>query len=198
MATKQEQTDQAQQRLLYAGFEVLKLKGVKALTAAQIAEAAGVSKGGFFHHFPKIEDYYLFMLDQLIQGMETQIFKQKPASLVEFLQVSVQSALDMIDETPEMMTAIYYFIDFSRFNEDYTQRLRHLVKASLDKWVHDLEGFFPQGLSEEKKTYFVYLLDIYFSGLSTHYLVLKDQDFYVKISEQFIGMIVNYLEESQP
>ena len=62
MVAKKIQAEQAKLKLLEAAFEVLKLKGVKSLTAAQIVESAGLSKGGFFHHFPKIEDFYIYIL----------------------------------------------------------------------------------------------------------------------------------------
>jgi len=197
MATKQQQTEQAQEKLLYAGFEVLKLKGVKGLTAAQIAEAAGVSKGGFFHHFPKIEDFYLYMLDQMIQMMDSQIFGKKPKTLLEFLELSTETCLDMMDQTPEIMTAIYYFIDFSRFNPTYTEKLQNLVKAGLGKWVNDLSAYVPAGMSEEKRLHLVYILDIFYSGLGTHYLVLKDRALYQQIAGTFIQMVINYTEEGQ-
>ncbi|MBT6661783.1 MAG: TetR/AcrR family transcriptional regulator [Nitrospina sp.] len=196
MVTKIIQTEQTREKLFLAGFQVLKEKGVKGLTASQIAGAAGVSKAGFFHHFPKIEDFFLYLLDQMVQMIEAQVFQAKPTTMVEFLETSASTTLKMMDETPEFMIAIYYFIDFSRFNETYTIRLQKILKSSYKKWVDDLSGYFPPNFPEEKKEILVYLLDAFLAGLGTQYLVLQDRELYLKISVEFINMIMNFIEGS--
>ncbi|MDX2471078.1 MAG: TetR/AcrR family transcriptional regulator [SAR324 cluster bacterium] len=196
MVAKKLQSEQTKGLLLHAGFQVMKEKGIKSLTAAQISTAAGVSKSGFFHHFPTIDDYYLYMLEQMMQMIETQIFEEKPATMKEFLEVSMETTLNLTDEMPEFMTIIYFFIDFSRFNPIYLTRLQGYIKASLEKWVEDMSQYFPPDYPQAKKETFVAILDIFFSGIGTQYLILQDRDLCQKISKEFISMILNYFEGS--
>ena len=197
MVAKKLQSEQTKQLLLNAGFQVMKEKGFKSLTAAQIATAAGVSKGGFFHHFPTIDDYYLYMLDQMMQMIETQILQEKPATMKEFLEVSMEATLKLTDEMPEFMTIIYFFIDFARFNPSYLTRLQGFIKVSLAKWVKDLEKYFPPDFPPEKQEIFVAMVDIFFSGIGTQYLILQDKTLYRTVAAEFIVMVLNYFEEKQ-
>lgn len=190
------QTEQTRQQILAGGFQCLKEKGIKGLTAAQIAKAAGISKSGFFHHFPKIDDFFLYMLDQMIQMLDIQVQQANPKTMVELLKTSFDTTLKMLDEIPEFMVAIYYFIDYSRFNKTYNLRLQKFLKVSIEKWTNDFSNFFPPDFSEEKKATYVCLVDVFFSGLGTQYLILQDKELFIKISNEFINLITNNLEGS--
>ncbi|MCP4298589.1 MAG: TetR/AcrR family transcriptional regulator [Proteobacteria bacterium] len=194
MVAKKIQGEQTKEKLLGAAFEVLKTKGVKSLTASQIVEAAGISKGGFFHHFSTIEDFNLYMLDQIIRMFESQLFEVEHENLRGFLEHSMHASMQMIEETPEILSIIYHFIDLGRFNPIYMPRLQNLMKMELNKMSTDMSGYFPKDLPEEKRMKVVYMLDIYFAGLGTHYMVLKDKDLYLDITRDFITMIINYVE----
>ena len=196
MVTKQVQAEQTKMKLLEAGFSLLRAKGFSSLSAAQITKEAGLSKGGFFHHFPTIEDYYLFMLDQIIQMFTFGMVETKPATLVEFLDFSTEMALDMMDAAPEIMIAINYFVDFARFNPAYAKRLQTLTKAGLQKWTDDLAEYFPPQFPEQKRLYFTYIVDMYFAGLGTHFLVFKDKELYRAITKEFTRIIINYVNGS--
>ncbi len=131
------------------------------------------------------------------QMFDTQVKQEQPKTLVGFLENSANTTLKMMDETPEFMIAIYYFIDFSRFNETYTIRLQNLVMNSSKEWVDDLSGYLPHNFPEERKEILVYMLDAFFTRLGTQYLILQDQELYLKISTEFINMIVNFIEGNQ-
>ena len=75
-------------------------------------------------------------------------------------------------------------------------RLEKILKSSYKKWVDDLSGYFPPNFPEEKKEILVYLLDAFLAGLGTQYLVLQDRELYLKISVEFINMIMNFIEGS--
>lgn len=47
----------AREKLLMAGFAVIREKGYAAMRVEDICEQAGLTKGGFFHHFKGKEDY---------------------------------------------------------------------------------------------------------------------------------------------
>lgn len=48
---RKKQPEQVRRALLDAASEIVTTKGITALTIAAVAEAAGVTKGGLFHHF---------------------------------------------------------------------------------------------------------------------------------------------------
>jgi TetR/AcrR family transcriptional repressor of nem operon len=51
-----EDIPETKRKLLNAGIELMRMKGFNATSVAEICEAAGTTKGGFFHYFPSKED----------------------------------------------------------------------------------------------------------------------------------------------
>jgi AcrR family transcriptional regulator len=63
----------ARDRILDAAERLLVSEGLAGLSVESVATAAGVSKGGFFHHFKTKDAMLLAMLDRLIETVEGQI-----------------------------------------------------------------------------------------------------------------------------
>ena len=194
MVTKKLQSEQTKFKILEAAFKLLKESGVNSLTANGITKAAKISKGGFFHHFPQIEDFYLFMFDSIIISMGDEMLNTKFKDIESLLNNSMELTFDMIDESPEIFTVIFYFFDLSRFNPNYSERLKQVIEKSIDKWTNDLSEYFPADFSDERKKVFAYMIDIFFAGLGTHYLSLKNKEHYKKISKEFIRMLSNTIQ----
>ena len=191
MVSKKEQTEQTQLQILESAFVLLKEKGIKGLTAAQIAKQAGISKSGFFHHFPKISDFFFFMMGYMFHMIEAQATESRPQTLRELLESYSATTLKMLDESPEFINAINHFIDYSRIDEEYSKRMRHFMETSIRHWVESFSSFKHQDLTEEQMTTMVYMVDAFFLGLSNQYIIMQDKQLYKNISNQFINMILN-------
>ncbi|MDH5560518.1 MAG: TetR/AcrR family transcriptional regulator [Deltaproteobacteria bacterium] len=194
MVAQRQKTKQTKERLLSAAFELLKSESCNGLTASKITTAAGISKGGLFHHFSTIEDFYLHMLDSIIQSFDVELKHEQPESLEDFLSKSLEFTFDMMDANPEIMVFIYYFIDLSRFNPSYAAKIREIMEAGFDRWKTDFARYWPPGISQERQDGMIYLIDMYFAGLSTHYMIFGNKDRYKAITREFIAMLGNYLK----
>ena len=193
MATQQQKTEETRSRLLQAAFELLKTAPFSALTASKITTAAGLSKGALFHHFSQIEDFYLYMLDSIIQTFDGAIQANSATSFEIFLQTSMEITFEMVENSPEVFTAIYSFLDLARFKPRYAQKVRAILEAEMEKWKNDLALYFPPGFSQKRQEGILYLIDMYFSGLGTHYLVLKNKARYKAITQEFITMLSRHI-----
>ena len=197
MATQLQKTEKTRQRLLQAAFTLLQTETVADLTANKITQAAGISKGGFFHHFPQIEEFYLYMLDAILQSFEAEMVQQKSSNLEDFLQSSVEFTFEMIDNTPELFAAIYSFIDQARLKPNYAGKVKAILESGLQKWTIDLAQYFPAGFSRKRQEAIIYLIDIYFAGLGTHYLILNNKERYRAITSEFITMLTNHIKGAE-
>jgi TetR/AcrR family transcriptional repressor of nem operon len=68
MATAIETRHESKTRLLEAALQVIRAKGYSATRVEDICEAAGLTKGSFFHHFSSKEDLALAAAEFWIEG----------------------------------------------------------------------------------------------------------------------------------
>lgn len=72
MKAKSESTEKTRQNLLQAATNVIRTKGYAATTVDDLCAYAGVTKGGFFHHFKSKEDLAIQATDyfaKMAQGL---------------------------------------------------------------------------------------------------------------------------------
>lgn len=190
MTRRQQQAEQTKQRLLEAAYTIVREHGIQSLSANRIIEVAGVSKGGFFHHFPQIEDLYLHMLDSMMHQLDEDLAPAKFDSFHDYIRTSTDYMIHLLDETPETITILFHFLGQSRHNEAYRQRLRTIIETAIANWARQIAGYFDPPLSEERLQAVIRLTDIYFNGFSLHYLVLGDRQTYARLSDDFADAII--------
>ena len=188
-------SQQTKQKILLAAFALLKENGVKSLSAANIAKNAGISKSSFFHHFNQIEDFYLYILDSIIAYFNQQAEQHQFDNLEQFIRFSTRFVFDFIDQSPEVFTAVHSFLDQFRNSPETMKHFVHMVEQNIAKWSGDLAHFFPKDFDKQRIERLSYLLDIFVIGLSNHYIIMNNRSRYEQVSEDFIAMMLSYLEQ---
>jgi len=69
----QQRAQETRARILSAAEERFALEGYDATGVAEICQAAGVSKGAFYHHFTTKQDVFLELLANWLEGMDKQL-----------------------------------------------------------------------------------------------------------------------------
>lgn len=64
---------QTRERILRAAAEQFTRLGYEATSVDEICFAAGVSKGAFYHHFPSKQALFLALLQEWVQGLESNL-----------------------------------------------------------------------------------------------------------------------------
>lgn len=194
MNTRQQQAEQTKQRILAAAYQIMRDEGIHTLSSLKIIDVAGISKGGFFHHFPQIEDLYLYMLDHLIQQFDAQFAPNEFNDFREFMRAMTAYTMQLLEQSPETVTTLFYFFSQGHHKPAYQQQLNALLDAAFARWAADIAHYFEPPLSATQQSHIVRLLDMYFYGLSFHYLVLGDKALYQNISEELAEMLIVYTE----
>ncbi len=192
--TRQQQAEQTKQRILAAAYQIVREEGIHTLSSPKIIEVAGISKGGFFHHFPQIEDLYLYMLDQLIQQFDADLAPQTFSDFREFIRSTTDYTIQLLEQAPETITTLFYFFSQGHHKPAYQQQIKTLLETAFARWAADIAHYFEPALTETQQNHIVRLLDMYFYGLSFHYLVLGDKTLYRNISDELADMLIGFIE----
>lgn len=65
--------EETRSRILEAALECFAQNGYDSTGVAEICERAGVTKGGFYHHFPSKQTLFLELLEQWLVGVDVQL-----------------------------------------------------------------------------------------------------------------------------
>jgi len=71
--TTQQRGEETRQRILDEALEAFARYGYDATGVAEICRRAGITKGGFYHHFPSKQAVFLEMLEQWLGGIDAQL-----------------------------------------------------------------------------------------------------------------------------
>jgi AcrR family transcriptional regulator len=194
MNVKKQQAELTKKELLAAAYKIIREEGILKLSANRIAAVANVSKGGFFHHFPHMEDLYLYLLDSLIQQFDEDINPNQYTDIREYMNISTEYMFSVLDHSPEIITTLFYFLSQSQRNLKYQQRLKTMLEGTFVNWAKKLSHFFSPPLTEFEMDTIVRIVDIYFGGFSLHYQVFQDKARYRKLSHDFTTMILTFVE----
>jgi AcrR family transcriptional regulator len=69
----QKRSEATQNNILQAAMELFASRGYDATSVAQICQAAGVSKGAFYHHFPSKQAVFVALLENWLSALDEQI-----------------------------------------------------------------------------------------------------------------------------
>jgi len=193
MSKQSKQSEKTKRLIIESAFKIIKENGVHGLSANKIVRQAGISKGGFFYHFPVIEELYISMLDELISILDSEMSPSRFSDFDEYMEVTTDFMFKFLDESPEIMTTILYFVSDSKNNEKYRKRISDMLDNSFEDWAEKISYFFHIDLDKESKDSIIRIMDIYFCGFSIHYLIYKDKERYRRITKDFISMVKGFI-----
>lgn len=89
--TQAQRTEETRRRILDAGVRMLATKGYAGFRTAEVAEAAGVSRGAQTHHFPSKDDLVLAVVEHLFRSAAD--LGRKRAQRVKSVDGAIQTLL---------------------------------------------------------------------------------------------------------
>jgi AcrR family transcriptional regulator len=152
---QEERSERSRAQILEAALKLFSHHGYGATSVRDIAEAAGVSKGNVYHHFPDKETIFRELLDQYFQAMSTPDFPFNRAlagsTFPENLEELGHAARETVAEYRDHVALIYVdVVEFDgshirKFYADMSSRFESFLKSH--HMEDELKAKLQEGLS---------------------------------------------------
>jgi len=149
---QEERSERSRAQILEAALKLFSHHGYGATSVRDIAEAAGVSKGNVYHHFPDKETIFRELLDQYFRTMSTPDFPFNRAlasqSFPENLEELGHAARATVAEYRDYVALIY--VDVVEFDGSHIRKFYSDMANRFEKFlqVHGMEDELKAKLQE--------------------------------------------------
>src|SRR5512136_1403879 len=94
----QQRSEETHNRILSAATDLFSKSGYDATGVAEICQAAGVTKGAFYHHFPTKQAVFLELLERWMKGLDVQLQEARSEALTvpEALRLMAERATQQL------------------------------------------------------------------------------------------------------
>lgn len=125
----------ARDRILEAANRLVLEGGVSQLSVEAVAEAAQVSKGGFFHHFASKDELLVALLDKVVEDSQREIdarAAQDPEPRGARLRAQIALAFDLSDEMFEkLVMPLLALVQVAKSKPELIRRGKQINAASF-------------------------------------------------------------------
>lgn len=173
------------QVILLAAYAIVREEGIDYLSANKVAQKAGISKGGFFHHFPQVDDLYLYILDELMNSLQQSASQQNHPTFTSFIDYIAESLLSTYRTNPEIMPMLLHFFSVCQQKPAYLDRLHATSAQIFSAWSDQLGVYSDKGMSDESLDELTRLSDAFFLGFGIHNLLFNDPERYRVLAHHF-------------
>jgi AcrR family transcriptional regulator len=141
--TQEERSEKSRQQILDSALKLFSHRGYGATSVRDIAEAAGVSKGNVYHHFPDKETIFRALLDRYFQAMSTPDFPFNRAlatgTFPDNLEALGKAVRDVVRDYREYVALIY--VDVVEFDGTHVRKFYADMAVRFDSFIksHGLE-----------------------------------------------------------
>jgi AcrR family transcriptional regulator len=132
----QQRSEETRNHILEAAQRLFSLNGYDATGVAEICQAAGVSKGAFYHHFPSKQAIFMDLLENWLAVMDDGL---------QAISQGEQDVPHILMQMTEILTAVFQTADgrLPMFLEYWLQASRDeaISKATIAPYRHYQEFF---------------------------------------------------------
>ncbi len=149
---QEERSERSRQGILDSALKLFSHHGYGATSVRDIAEAAKVSKGNVYHHFPDKETIFRMLLDRYFETMSQPDFPFNMAlatgTFPENLEQLGSAARDMVHDYREYVALIY--VDVVEFDGSHVRKFYADMASRFDNFIkaHGMEDELRAKLQE--------------------------------------------------
>lgn len=195
---QEERSERSRAQILEAALKLFSHRGYGATSVRDIAEAAGLSKGNVYHHFPDKEAIFRALLDQYFDAMQRPdhpfISALATGTFPDNLEDLGHATRDAVMEYRDYVALIYVdVVEFDgshirKFYQDMAERFSRFLRVhSLEQQI---ENKLADGLSPTSAV--MLATRIYFNYFSIE-ILFGVKDHFGKDTEEVIGEISRIL-----
>lgn len=155
MVNQIERSERSRKQILDASLKLFSHRGYGATSVNDIAEAAGLSKGNVYHHFPDKEAIFRALLDRYFQSLSEPDFPFNRAlatgTFPDNLENLGRAAHDVVRDYREYVALIY--VDVVEFDGTHVRKFYEEMACRLERFIQahgmeeELRAKLQEGLS---------------------------------------------------
>ncbi|HEY0156638.1 MAG TPA: TetR/AcrR family transcriptional regulator [Thermoanaerobaculia bacterium] len=140
--TQEERSEKSRQTILDSALKLFSHRGYGATSVRDIAEAAGLSKGNVYHHFPDKEAIFRALLDRYFEVMSQPEFPVNRAlasgPFPENLESLGNAVRDVVRDYREYALLIY--VDVVEFDGSHVRRFYEQMGERFEAFIRQAPG----------------------------------------------------------
>lgn len=121
--------------IIESAIKIIAQEGIGALSAAKLAQKAGISKGNLFHHFKSTEAILLALAERVMSASRLMLLAEGE-SVETYLNAMAGGILDMAEEDQLMFRAYFAVYNHGLFNQTFNT----CISAQTDQLLKQLSG----------------------------------------------------------
>jgi AcrR family transcriptional regulator len=196
--TQEERSERSRTQILDAALKLFSHRGYGATSVRDIAEAAGLSKGNVYHHFPDKETIFRALLDQYFSAMSRPDFPFNRAlangTFPDNLEELGRAARETVAQYREEVALIY--VDVVEFDGSHIRKFYEDMASRFDTFLksHGLEDQLKTKLQDGLSPISAVMLAtrIFYNYFSVE-ILFGVKDHFGKSTDEVVGEISNIL-----
>lgn len=110
MNLREQQAQKTYENIILTAEKILENSSFEELSVSQICENAGISKGGFYHHFPSKDHLLSLLIGRQMGKVITERVKPclNKKNIFELLKIYIDTMMEYLENNPKEMFARWY------------------------------------------------------------------------------------------
>lgn len=170
-----EQADKTRQLIVQSALALIAQEGISALTAGNLIQKAGISKGGLYHHFRHMDDVALAALVQLVDELLVDMDLSPAITTDQMLDTLEHNIYSLLVSQPGRFRALQSFMSVAMFQELYRREIYRIFSTIQHYLADNLRAFHGKQIAQEYLDAVVQMLSAFVYGLAFQGYVQPDQ-----------------------
>lgn len=182
------------QKMINAALIIIANEGLASISAANVAQQAGVSKSSVFHHFKSVDSLSEAVLKWIMESMEHSIDASKFETVKSYLIALGETTIRIARAQQPIYRAFVSFYHESLFNGSYRQMIGQFLELSKVKLISDLKVILKHDLSDTLIDSIATLIIATLDGIGMHVLLGGSPDTHVQVWKLQVDSISKLVE----
>ncbi len=177
---RQEKGVETYNKIIEAAIDMIAEQGLSSLSAAKLATRAGVSKSNVFHHFDKISDVPVKVLETVMAMMMSPLETYRGTTVASVFEAFEAMAFGPEGMSENMNKVFMAFYSDAMFNPVYKEMMSEFLELSEATLAKALLSKSSSAIDEGTARTYAGLIIGSFDGLGLHQLLGDNMEAYKK------------------
>lgn len=183
-------------KIITAACELIGEHGYAGVTASALVKRAGISKGGLYHHFDRLNDVIIAAYEQTEFELFGSLALSEPASFDEYLDDVERLIFERLLASPQKLRILFELTPKIMFEPAFVAKRKIGFQNAIDIMCEKLTVAGSLANRKDEIQWLLKSISIFLWGLGPHTGTLRSDDEVRQIWGRFRRMISAQLDQS--